>query len=469
MLNSVKEQFQKEQNDLLMTVLNGRYFSPWKSKNPDDQYNLRRDSNLEIYVTNICNQKCEYCYLTKYDGLYPSELRSPELLLKNLRMLFDYLIENNMHIAKADYFTGEIWHTQFGLDILEISLEYIKKGLQVDWWMIASNCSFVMQDESLHRIQHYIDEFKRYGSQLVFSISIDGKIIEEQERPMNDGTIKTDEDYDKYFCFAKHNGFGFHPMVASKSVGKWIENHKWFEKKMKEYDMNDDIHTLMMLEVRNNDWTDETIQQYNEFMDYLIEKYIVEACNNDIKIFANTLMITRRQNKIGLGGYVPWCFPESDSFIGCTCATDMCVRLGDLAICPCHRTAYNKYIYGYFDVENDKITGITANNPQMAIKILMSNFNGCIHGCDSCVFCDYCLKGCFGAQIESVGDPFIPNPTVCKFFKEKYGHLIQKYKDLGVIDYYRTFTPYEEGYERVKKFLNMVDRWEEKNCNGMGK
>jgi len=39
------------------------------------------------------------------------------------------------------------------------------------------------------------------------------------------------------------------------------------------------------------------------------------------------------------------------------------VRLGDLAICPCHRQAYDEYLYGHFVVENNRITGIKANNP----------------------------------------------------------------------------------------------------------
>ena len=69
------------------------------------------------------------------------------------------------------------------------------------------------------------------------------------------------------------------------------------------------------------------------------------------------------KNQSSANGYVPWCFPETDTFIGCTCATDLTVRLGDLAICPCHRTSYNKYLYGKYVIENEEIIDIEAYNP----------------------------------------------------------------------------------------------------------
>ena len=69
-----------------------------------------------------------------------------------------------------------------------------------------------------------------------------------------------DEFYDKVFSFAKHYGYGFHPMVAAASIEKWIDNYKWWIKMLKKYDLPMDY--LMMLEVRNDDWTDEKIKEF---------------------------------------------------------------------------------------------------------------------------------------------------------------------------------------------------------------
>lgn len=137
-----QEQFELEQDKLLSTILDARYFSPWKN-NSNKTTDLRHDANLEIYITSVCNQKCEYCYLVKYEEIYPHKLLDQNLILNNLRILYDYILEQKFHIPKVEFFTGEIWHTNFGLQVLDITLEYLKKGLDVDWFMIASNCSFI--------------------------------------------------------------------------------------------------------------------------------------------------------------------------------------------------------------------------------------------------------------------------------------------------------------------------------------
>ena len=95
--------------------------------------------------------------------------------------------------------------------------------------MIPSNCSFCLDEEKTQHLQYYIDKFKNIGCPLVFSISVDGKPIEEQARPLNSGKVKDDDFYERLFTFAKHNNFLFHPMVAASDVNKWIENYQWWE------------------------------------------------------------------------------------------------------------------------------------------------------------------------------------------------------------------------------------------------
>lgn len=359
-------------------------------------YSIRNDANLEIYITNVCNQNCSYCYLVKYEELYPKDKRDPELILHNLRLLYDFILNNKFHIPKVEFFTGEIWHSKFGWDVLDITLEYLKKGMNVDWFMCASNCSFVRDNVACAKIQHYIDEFKKLNHPFTFSISVDGKIIEEKTRPLNNGYVRTDEDWDKIFSFAKHNGFYFHPMVAAASAQYWIENFKWWIEQLKEYEF--DLSALMMLEVRNDDWTDEAIQAYLDYLNYEIDFYLVNYCNNDVEKFTKHLFNLRDDtNDNQICGYVNYAFPSTDTFMGCTVATDLTIRLGDLAICPCHRTAYDKLLYGKFIVKNDSIADIEAYNPQMAIKILMNNIHNSHYGCDTCWANGYCLQGCLGA------------------------------------------------------------------------
>lgn len=481
MLNEEKTQFQLEQDQLLKTVLNTRFFDPWANKGTLWDTSLWHDSNLEIYVTNVCNQNCEYCYLKAYPDLYPKENLDEQLILHNLKLLYDYIIKHEYHIPKIEFFSGEIWHTSFGLQVLTITLDYLKnKNLQVDWFLIASNCTFVFNDKTLQPIQNLIEQFQEIGRPLVFSISVDGDPIEAQERPLVNGTIRDTNYWDRLFSFAKFNHFCFHPMVASNSTKQWIENYKWWIQKFQEYEM--DITNLMMLEVRNNDWTDENIDAFCDYLKFEIEYLLHNFCHDDIQLFANRLFGVRDTHGWQFGGYLNFGFPRADTFMGCTIATDLTVRLGDLAICPCHRTAYNKLLYGHFVVQNNEIIDITANNPQMAIVTLMQNQLGGVLGCDSCLWQSICLKGCFGSQYETMNDPLIPIPSVCHFFDRKYSFLIDLYEKMGVIDYLRTFTHKELNYLDIRDFLTLVDRYHEKqqmtdlerqkqkeeNNNGMG-
>ena len=130
-----------------------------------------------------------------------------------------------------------------------------------------------------------------------------------------------------------------------------------------------------------------------------------------------------------------------------------------MAICPCHRTAYNKFLYGWFKVENDKIVDIIGNNPQMAIRCLItSNKHGTLK-CDLCPIKDICLRGCFGAQYESLGDPFYPMDNICKLFLAKFNFIIKKYYDMGILDFIDSYTPYYIHYptlQRTKKIIEEV-------------
>lgn len=463
-----KIQFQKEQDELLKTILKLRFFNPWKQlvTNQDDR-SLMLDSNLELYITNKCNQKCEYCYLHDNNELYPEECNNHETIIHNLELLYEYFIANDFYIPLIDMFSGEIWHTQLGWDVLETTLEYIKRGLNFGSILIASNCYFVNNPKTLQKIQNYINEFNRIQHPIVFSISADGKILDNKGRPRVNDESYTDEYYDNLFAFAKYNNFYFHPMVSSHNVKYWIENYEWWKERHAYYHL--DIQNMMLLEVRNDDWTEESINDYCKFITYLADDFLKNECHNNIELFANAVLNIRGYNPNNpiIEGYVPWAITRTDTFNGCTVATHLTVRLGDLAICPCHRTSYAKYLYGKFVVEDDMIVDIKARNPQMAIKILMGNMLTTMHGCDVCLYKNCCLKGCFGSQLESNKDPFFPNKTVCAFFRKKYSTILQYYKDKGIIDYYKNISVQEFGSDSVVKILELYSNWEEIN-NGLG-
>jgi len=458
--NINKDQYQLEQDKLLQTMLDYRFFNPWKYITTHflDDRSLRLDSNLELYITSTCNQKCEYCYLQKHPELYPKEVNKPELILHNLELLLKYLMINNYHIPEVSIFSGDIWQSQFGWDILDMILKYLEKGVLIDCITLPSNCSFVNSEIALQKMQQYIDKYKLFDCYLGISVSVDGKIVDEAGRPRNDKENKyTDEFYDRVGAFARVNDFLFHPMVSSQNVKYWKENYQWWMEFLKKYNYSSD--SIMMLEVRDGNWTDESIKDYCEFLKMLMNNWMVEKCNNDPQEFADYISNAHLKREFNeSNGYFPWFIGTGKSFLGCTITDHLTVRLGDLAICPCHRTAYNQYLYGYFTVEDDEISGVKAVNPILATKIWMGNNLTTTPICDACPINECCLHGCLGAQTEYGKDPFMPLENVCKFFKAKYSTIFKYYREHGIIDCLKAYGPNKIFSDLVGTILLINDR-----------
>lgn len=244
--------FQKENDQLLYTILNERFFKPWSNSNSK----LWQTAGMELYITNKCNQHCEYCYLYNNEKIYPSLGNNSTNIIRNLKIFLNWLLENNYSIPNIDLFSGEIWHTQLGRDCLQTILEYTLKGLKINKINIPTNGTFILNDETLQPILNYRNWFADVNTILTFSLSIDGAIIDNINRPHNDDTTISEEQYDKIFSFSKETGCGFHPMVAACSIEYWKENFIWWKEQIKKYDFSTNVHSrVMMLEVRNNDWT----------------------------------------------------------------------------------------------------------------------------------------------------------------------------------------------------------------------
>lgn len=117
----------------------------------------------------------------------------------------------------------------------------------------------------------------------------------------------------------------------------------------------------------------------------------------------------------------------------CSIARSLVIRLGDLAIIPCHRTSYDEFIIGFFvSDESGTITDITAKNISLMNQIWFNNLYGTAE-CNHCAFRDLCVRGCYGAQFESTKELFYPCESVCNLFKARIIFLYLKYEKIGVL------------------------------------
>lgn len=432
--------FQDEQNEFLENILEERFF--YAFRNREEKNSNFNDIDLEMIITSVCNQACSYCYLTKYgDLLYPKEIRKWDNIFENEKALLQYVLDNDFNVGKIELFSGEIWGMEQGNKVLEILLNFIDKGLKVGEIVIPSNCSFVNNDSITEIIENYIKRFRHRGVSLTFSASVDGLIIENKTRPYKNGAQKTEEFYDKLARFCKKNKIGFHPMVDAYTIDYWIDNYKWWMEYLKKYGF-DLRRCIMFLEVRNDSWDEENIKKLLEFIDYCFNYEFKEVFHSNVKEMAEYYFTSKFQHH----NYENISLSTKPRRLGCTLGRALSVRLGDLAICPCHRLSYDHLLYGKFIKENGKIIGVEANNAVLANKIIRGNVRMNL-GCDVCKFNRICMLGCFGSQYETTGDPLIPVQSVCNMMKAKMIFLIKKYDSLGVIDYAKKYL--KDDYNKV--------------------
>ena len=466
--------FQEENDELLQYILETALYSKWKDKDPTTRTPIIQ--TVELNVTAACNQKCTYCYLVKHgDELYPKEIRDQKTILRNERLLLEYLAKNNYQVQKLEIFSGEIWATKFGWDVLQVIYDILEsKKLLSDYIMIPSNMSFLLDRKARAKIEDFIEKFKNIGVRLAFSISVDGKYLEEENRPFNDedkNEIKTMDDwYNFLFTWAKKYKYAFHPMVAASGIEKWIDNYKWWNDMYKKFKL-DPFEYGMYLEVRNDDWTLEKINTYLDVVNYMVDNDL-SICQYDIKSFMTSSVAPEEHR-----GYFPYILIWEGIVWGCSVNLSLIVRLGDLAIGPCHRTCYEQFIYGYYRLNEDEteIIGVDAKNVQLANLVLCGTING-LSKCGSCIIKDHCLRGCLGSQLESTNEILTPIPSVCNLFKARAMFLYMKYKKIGIYEIIKNMDQKNDKVLLLKKLENDCNKlkkgepklwnyWEQKIMN----
>ena len=133
-------------------------------------------------------------------------------------------------------------------------------------------------------------------------------------------------------------------MVSYENIHNYIQNYQWWiENIAKHYNDPDIMWSPMFLQVRNDGWTDETIDgDLQKFAEHLgqgdDDEYLLKTpCADLIRLRAT---------------------PKDCNSINCSMPNTLTINCANLKISPCHRLTYNSLAGGEFEVENDKIVGI---------------------------------------------------------------------------------------------------------------
>lgn len=440
--------FEIEEKELLLEYLNHIAF-------PQFRYGATPPviESIELIIRPECNQKCQYCYITNHgDELYPKEERlDKKQILSNLNAILDYIYHQKKNIVKdIQLFAGDLLYDDLICDILDLLYKYLYESYS-QWAQIYQKIraviviptnfhGFVKNDELYEKMKDYIKKMNDIDISLCFSCSTDGKYAVSAREQM----VFDDEYWTEYFERAFQLNSGYHPMVSAETIENSIENFDWWIENLERVYFHEHLNDRpcfkprmpFMLEVRNDNWTDEKIEYYLKFLEHIIQ-WRLSLVNNNIEKFAKSLYYDEQhdpQQQI----------PDYDIIrikafagsnverLGCGLQRDIILNIQNLTIVPCHRLAYKQFLGGKFITdENNLIIDVIPYNisQYLTLKYFKQQV---LPKCESCENKYFCLRGCIGSQYEYSGELYYPIPCVCKLFKAKTDYLIKTYSELGI-------------------------------------
>lgn len=413
----------RTENDKVLKSFLERYF-----------FNIFRGKGrlIEFFVRASCPSKCSYCYLQQHqDELYPRELEDNDTILKNSKALLNFYSENKFR-ADIEIFSGRLFYDDLGFDLLQLFYDHFKDEIfyKPNDIIIPDDMQFLLDDAKVARVEHYISLFKSIDINILISMSIDGKKVDY----LRFGA-RADEFYDKARDFAVKHTFNLHPMVSATHEDLLIENIDWW------YDWAGElIDRTMFLEVRNDNWTPSRLDKFAKYIDHIISREIDRLGSED---FYNTYVLGdaggidhhRRLIELNSFSEVP------NSGLSCALQTILSIRMGDLAILPCHRTCYPHFVAGHFGLDEDgEINSITSINPAFLFAVNAVSLSN-LPKCQDCAFNKACLGPCLGSNYESTGDVFYPPESVCNQQKTLIYLVVSRYYQLGFLDKLRVDSP----------------------------
>ena len=409
---------------------------------------------LQIFLIGACHANCEYCYLKKnMKDLYPISIHNIETILNNTQLILNWYIENqfkcNIQIFSAEWLT-----TPIADKVIDIFYNTFKDSEYKPKALIApDNMQFLKSEETLAKVENYIEKLHSIGIEFALSASVDGKICEYGR------TLVDDVFYDRLKYFVNKYKILPHPMISANNIKDWIANYKWWKQEFGK----ETVYNMTILEVRNEDWTYANIEDLITFCDFLVDDTFKDL-NENKEDMLKYIFHVRKENDLAHFNdcynpirFIYNNFTKNVDKFSCSTQNMLSIRAGDLMVAPCHRTHYPLLEFGQYNIENNKITDFNPKN--VSLLIAHKYFKrSCLPICEQCGLVGICPGFCMGASYEEYKDILIPQKEVCDMYRAKYVFLIYKYHTMGLLDDLSVLKEYfeEEDIQYFKDLFNSV-------------
>lgn len=416
-----------QENKLLANDILERHYYQYFRSNTDRTKDFR---NLEVFLTGACRSNCEYCYLKKHmKDLYPLELQNYKTIIKNFELIIQWYIDNKFN-CNLEIFSAEWLTTPLAEEVINIIYDKFKNTeYKPPVVLAADNMQFLKDKEITNKVKSYIEKLASIDIKFALSASVDGKYCDFGR------TENSDEFYKNLHSFLEEQHFLPHPMLSANNSAHWIDNFKWWKE---EFGI-DIAYNMTLLEVRNQDWNEDSINNLIKFCDFLVDETFKELNYDKEEMVKYVFRFPGIKNKtFESDAYNPIRltnnhFTRNFDIISCSFGRNLSIRVGDLSVAPCHRLYYPLLELGKFNVVDDKIIDFEPTNVSLlAGKQYMKR--SCMPICEHCGLVGICPGFCLGASYEEYRNMMVPQMEVCEMYRAKYSFLIYKYSLMGLFD-----------------------------------
>lgn len=411
-----------QDNRLVESFLNRTFFSGWQNSHQPQFANY---VSLELQINSRCDLACRYCYYSKFGHhLYPESISEDSLVLRNLDLLLEWLSKNCMN-PEIEIFSGEPFSQEIGFTVLEKLIDWGIKNRLCFPITVPTNFTFIFDQSKTERLNSLIKKGLDNQISVRLSASIDGKFYDNINRPMVNGRQRDEEYYNEVFKFCKQWNFSFHPMIYSHLIERWKENFLWFQSKFEEFGFH--FSTLYLLEVRNKNWTVKQIREFYKVIRFIVN-WVYDKSGLHGEEFVRFVFSGKLLNLFSI-------LSTNHRGVGCSVQSNVQLRLGDLMVSVCHRTAYKPFNLWKFTANEHEITGVEAINPNLMLTVASLDTRN-MPICECCLVRELCIGQCLGSMFETNGDPFMPIPTVCALEHAKIAAILDGIWDIGEMGHF---------------------------------